>query len=425
MRQIFAILLLLMAAAPALALAGTSGPSPIPNPPSFQISTNTLTLCKGIVNYVPVTVTNLGKFNGSITMESVQLGVTGRSIVAIANGTTTLLTVPPNRSQTAMIPVFVNLNGSSLVSAGVTISYNYLNYYSDSEIRNVSFGTMICPSQLSVSISPTVLTSGKIENATLILRNNGTTSLNDVSLKMSLSPTDGQVLTQQPILIDSIPPMGTARVNENLFINSSSQTFPVNVSASLYNGTKLMQIADSLTVLSSGIINLTPSGITVSPTTPTPDSIFSISFVLTDLGTSSASAVTATVIPPPGLDVFGSNSVFVGSMQVDSQTPVTLTLSATSRTGNYTVPIRVTYLNNLRQEKNITIDVPVSVGGSFLSSNSSSGRGNLVVTGPNGTQVYRKSSGGGLIILILGVLVVVLAALYWRERGRNRKEARR
>ena len=89
MRQTKIMLLLLMVAVPALAFAGTTGPSPVPNPPSFQVSTNTLTLCKGVVNYIPITVSNLGKFNGSITMGSLQLGISsGKSIVAVANGST-------------------------------------------------------------------------------------------------------------------------------------------------------------------------------------------------------------------------------------------------------------------------------------------------------------------------------------------------
>jgi hypothetical protein len=160
-------------------------------------------------------------------------------------------------------------------------------------------------------------------------------------------------------------------VRENLFVDgNASETFPMNFTINMYNGTSFEQLSPSIAVLASGIINMSASGVTLSPGAPTPGSIFSISFVLTDLGTVGASAVTATVAPPPGLEVFGSNAVFIGNMQVDSQTPVTLTLSASSKAGNYTVPIRISYLNNLRQEQNVTIRVPVGIGGGLLSSNS-------------------------------------------------------
>jgi hypothetical protein len=419
------MMMLLMVALPAVAFAATSGPAPIPNPPSFQVATNSLTLCKGVVNYVPITVSNLGKFNGSISMESLQLGISGsKSIVQVANGSTNILTVKPNSSVTVNMPVFVTLNSSTLISADIAVNYNYLNYYSDSELRNVSFGTMYCPSQLSVSISPSVLTSGKIENATVVLKNKGNTTLGDISFKTSMSSQQGQVLTQQPVSIGSIPPFGTAKVNESLFINSTSQTFPINVSASLYNGSKLVQILDSVTVLSSGIINLTPTGTTVSPTAPTSGSIFSISFVLTNLGTTGAAAVTVTALPPSGITAFGSNSVFVGTIAVDSQTPVTLSLTSSgTSSGVYSVPIKISYLNNLRQQINGTISVPVTI---YSANGLVTGKGGIASSsGSGGTTVYRKSSGGGgVILIILLVAVVALAALFYRERRRHRKPAK-
>jgi hypothetical protein len=410
-----------MAAMPAVAFAGTSGPSPIPNPPNFQVSTNALLLCKGVINYVPLRVANLGQQNGSITMESLQLGLTSsKYLVTVENGTTNTITLPPNTVATTTLPIFVSLNSSTLISAGISVNYDYLSYYSDSEVRNVSFGSESCPSQLSATISPSVLTSGKIENVSFKLSNSGRTPLNNVSVKASLSPQQGEVLSSQPVLVGLIPALGNTTIKESLFINSTSQTFPINLSISFYNGTRLEQLSDSIAVLSSGIVDLVPSSITVSPAAPTAGSVFSISFVLTNLGTTQAAAVTATVLPPSGVTAFGSNSVFVGSIAVDSQTPVTLSLSSSSRGGSYTVPIEITYLNNLRQQINSTMDVPITVYASnFISSGT---KGVVVTTGANGTTVYRRSSGSGvIIIIILAIAVVVLLALLYRERRRHRK----
>jgi hypothetical protein len=414
------MLLLIAALLPTLAFAGTSGPSPIPNPPAFQLSTNTLTLCKGVINNIPVTISNLGKYNGSITMDSLQLSLgSGRSIVSVANGSSNLLTLAPNTTRVVNLPVFVNLTAPTLVSTSLSINYNYLNYYSDSEVRNVSFGTLTCPSQLTSAIIPTVLTSGKIENITLNLTNTGVTPLTSVSVKASLPNQDGQVLSVQPVTISAIAPSGSAHINENVFVYSNaSQTFPVNLSISLYNGTRLEQLAPSIAVLSSGIINMSASSVTISPANPSSGSIFSISFVLTDLGTVGASAVTATVAPPTGFTAYGSNSVFIGSMQVDSQTPVTLSLSSASsvKQGSYTIPVKISYLNNLRQQINSTLDVPVTVGTSGLfASNAPYGSGNYI------TYSHRTSSGGGLLVLLLVVAVIALALLFLRERGLRRK----
>ena len=425
MRQTkMAILLLIMAVIPAIAFAGTSGPSPIPNPPNFQVSTNALLLCRGVVNFIPITVTNAGNQNGAIggiTMESLTVGLANSKYLSlIANGTTNSINLQPNSSITRIMPIFVSLNATNLLSSDILVNYNYLGYYSDSEARNISFGTESCQSQLSVAISPKVLTSGKIENVSFTLSNGGPTSLNELSMKASLSPQQGQILSSQPVSITTIPPFGSSTVNETLFINSTSETFPINVSVSFYNGTKFAQLSDSIAVLSSGIIDLIPSSITISPTSPNAGEIFSISFVLTNLGTTSASAVTATVLPPQGITAFGSNSVFIGSMSVASQTPVTLSLSSASslKGGNYTVPIEISYLNNLRQQINSTIDVPATI---YASNSLSSGRGSISISNGNGTVTYKRSSGGTVIIAVLSLAVIALVVLLFRERRSHRK----
>jgi hypothetical protein len=427
MRQMKMAILLLMVAIPAIAFAGTSGPTPIPNPPNFQVSINTLVLCKGVVNYVPITVINSGNPSGaigSITMEDLTLGLSsGKYLSLVANGSTTSRNLVSNSSATVVMPIFVSLNATTFVSSDVLVDYNYLGYYTDSEARNISFSTESCPSQLSVAISPKTLISGKIENVSFTLSNGGSTTIKDVSLRASLSPQQGQILSSQPVLISSIPPMESSTINETLFINSTSETFPVNASISFYNGTNLEQISDSIAVLSSGIINLTASSVTLSPTTPSVGGIFSISFVLTNLGTTSASAVTATILPPNGITAFGSNSVFIGGIGVNTQTPVTLTLSsaASTKSGSYVVPVQITYLNNLRQQISSTINVPVTIGGS--SANAISGRGVIVTSGSGGTTyAYRRSSvAGEIIIIILAIAVVALAILLYREKKQHRK----
>lgn len=425
MRQTKMAILLLMVAIPAIAFAGTSGPTPIPNPPTFQVSTNAIVLCKGTVNYVPITVTNNGNPSGAIgaiTMESMTLGLSGGKYLSlVANGSTTSANLAPNRSITQWMPVFVSLNATTFVSSGVLVNYNYLSYYTDSEVRNISFSTESCPSQLSVAISPKVLISGKIENVSFTLSNGGSTAIRDVSFKASLSPQQGQILSSQPVLVSSIGPYESSTINETLFINSTSETFPINVSLSFYNGTRLDQISDSVAVLSSGIINLTASSVTLSPTAPSSGGIFSISFVLTNLGTTGASAVTATALPPNGITAFGSNSVFIGSIGINTQTPVTLTLSsaASTKSGSYVVPIQITYLNNLRQQITTTLKVPVQLGVSAY--NSIGGRG-VVVTGANGTTTYKRSSGnGGIILAILAIAVVALIILLYMEKKAHRK----
>ncbi|MDE1832891.1 MAG: hypothetical protein KGH58_00555 [Candidatus Micrarchaeota archaeon] len=398
--------------APLLAFAGTSGPTPIPNPPNFQLSTNVLTLCKGQVNQLPITVTSPP---GSAQMQGVLLGINSKNIYSFGNGTTSgTINVSANSSRTIILPIFVSLNASSLISTGVSINYDFDQLYSDSEVRNISFGTETCPSALKVGILPGVLTSGKIQNVTLMLSNAGNTTLNYISIKSAMPSSDGTFLGIQPVGVGAIGPMGSLNLTQSVFVfKNATQSFPINMTINLYNGIVPEQISYNPTVLSTGIINITPSSTTLSPTTPTPGGIFSISFVLTDVGTAGASAVTATPLPPSGFSAYGSNTVFVGDMATDSQTPVTLTLTsgAGTKAGAYVIPVRVNYLNSLRQNLSTVIDVPVTLGTGFASANAI------------GASTYaRHSTGGsGIILLLLVVIIMVLGFLLYREKKKTRQ----
>ena len=401
------IVLLLTVMTSGLVFAGTSGPSPIPPPPNFQISTNVITLCKGIINNVPIQIRTPP---GSPLMQSVQLSLTNSRVAyTVGNGTVSAVNVSANNTRTVHMLIFAGLNASPLISAGIGINYQYDTLYGDSEVRNISFGVETCPTTLSVVVSPYVLTSGKIENVTFNLTNTGTISLNHISMRASLPTIDGTFLGIQPIQISTIAPKSSVNVVERVFVYSNAtQSFPINLTISLYNGTSIEQIADNPIVLSSGIINITPASITLSPTNPTSGSIFSISFVLTDIGTAKAAAVTATLLPVSGFAAYGSNSVFVGDMHVDTQTPVTLTLTSTSslKSGNYTIPVRINYLNNLRQNLSTVIDVPVDISGSSTF--------NAIAAASKFSK--SKSSISIVTIILVALIIVLIVVIYSRER---------
>jgi len=395
------MLLLLMTIMPSIAFAGTSGPSPIPPAPAFQISTAVLTLCRGIVNNIPVLVSN----PGIQPMTSLQLGlVSSRNIYAIGNGTVNHATVTANGTTTVNLPLFVSLNTSSLVSVGISVNYNYYSLYSDSEVRNVSFGVETCTSPLFIQTNP-VVTSGRIGNLTINLTNVGSTTLKAVSLQISLPSQVAAILSSQPIQIGTMEPGAKTQVNERVFIfRNASQSFPLNVSVYMYNGTSPVQLLDTIPLLSTGIINITSSSTTISPASPTAGSIFSMSLILTDIGTTGVSAVTATPLPPIGIAPYGSNSVFVGDMSVDTQVPVTMTLRSNSslKGGSYAIPVRINYLNNFRENLNTTIMVPVTIVASIASNSTRLG-----------TYPGRSAGAGGFPVLLAAVIAVVMAVALW------------
>ena len=175
-------------------------------------------------------------------MTSLQLGlIASKNIYAIGNGTVNSANVSANGIVTMHLPIFVSLNTSSLVSVGITVNYNYLTLYSDSEVRNMSFGVQSCPSPLSVQTSP-VVTSGRIEKLALNLTNVGNKTLGDISLRVSMPSQDAAILTGQPVQVGTLVPGAKLQVNESVFMyRNASQSFPLNVSVNMYNGTSPVQ----------------------------------------------------------------------------------------------------------------------------------------------------------------------------------------
>ena len=405
---IFGMLILVATLATTFVYASTSGPSPIPTPPNFKLGTNVITLCKGMYNTVPIIISTP---SGASMMQDVQLSLTS-SRYALGNGTVNAENITANSVKIVPIRIFVNLNATPLISTAIGINYQYLIFYTDSEFRNISFGTETCATPLSVSVQPYILTTGRIQNVTLNFTNTGNSTLSYLSIHSSLPGIDGTFLGLQPVQIGSIAPKGSASVKEQVFVyNNATQSFPVNLSISFYNGSSLEQLAINPVALASGIINITPSSTTLSPSSPTAGSIFSISLVLTNVGTSKASAVTATALAPTGFSPYGSASTFVGDIQTDTQTPVTLTLITQSsvKPGNYTIPVRISYLNNLRQNLSTTIDIPVEITATMASNSISR------------AKTARSLGGSGIIGLILIIVIIAVFVLYLMERGKHKK----
>ena len=141
-------------------------------------------------------------------------------------------------------------------------------------------------------------------------------------------------------------------------------------------------------------------------------SIFSISFVLTDIGTSGASAASAYVLMPQGFGSYRTNPVYIGDIGADTQSPVTVTLISGSnlKPGVYNIPIRINYLNGLRQNQTSMMNVSV----------------NITKPSPNASVTGRpqqaRSSGGGLLTIILFIALVAVAWLYYQERKKGKKK---
>ncbi len=413
-----------------IAFSATNGPAPIPNPPNFYVNSSLTTLCKGQTNYIPITVSDLGflsvspgETNTTSAMSAVTFSLSSKYFTPIGNSTGFITSVFAGQPKTAVLHIFVSPNASLITTASLSIDYNYLVYYSDSEVRNLTFEVQTCPSPLDVNVSPKEVVSGTIQNISINLTNTGNTTLNSLFLHTSIPSIDGAIVGNPQVQVGSLLPGSSYNLNTEIFVsrNASIQSFPFNTTATFYNGTDIEQVSNSTSLIPTGGIDMLVSGTTVSPSPASPDGIFSISFILTDVGTSGASAVTAEAELPKGFTAYGSNPTYVGDISADGQSPVTLTLVASNKSSTkpYVIPIVVNYLNSLRQNQTKTFDVNVSVFGSFNSISGVSG------SAPNGAVEFHRSSGILIYILIAAIaVIIVLSYMLVKEkrRGRHAKE---
>ncbi len=395
----------------AMVNAATGGPSPVPAPPGYNLTTTATVLCRGETNYLPIVIRNYGTGSIGAMQDTTFALATTEGLFA---STLNVGTVPANSTKTYYLPVFVSANASLYIPTGITINYFYYSVYTDSEISNMSFTTRACAQPIVATISPTVLTAGAIENITFKVANDGPDTLNSLSVSLAMPSLDAALLGAQPVSINSIAPYSSMQFNQSVYVSrNATQNFPANLTVDYYNGASLSQAWNDTQLLTIGIINITTSGLTLSPTVPSPGSVFSISLVLTNTGTSTADAVTAAVAPSNGFSPYDGNSVFVGSIGPDSQAPVTLTLTASPSVANgqYQIPIRISYLNSLRQNVTQNTAVPVQ----------------LAPAAANATVASMSSyhgSGSGLILLILIIVIIVLLVLYNSERKKNRRHTK-
>lgn len=426
-RTIVGILMLMLLAATSMTFAGTSANTNYPPPPNFAVSSNATTVCRGQVNYVPITVWNNGE-PGSINpselnsygpaMINVELSAQNTKNTYFAwNSTAVMGTVNPLSSNTAYLAWFVPQNASATDTLGIGINYFYYTYAEDQEERNLSFSAVQCKLPLTLNVSPAILTSGEIQTIGVGLHNSGQATLRDISVSVYSPTSDMSQLTQMPLNLVELAPGASATINDTVFVDkNASLSFPLNITADFYSGGQFMQAASYKQTLSQGLINISASSVTVSPSPVTPGGIFSISFVLTDTGTSGASTVIVSSQESNSFRLYGSSSEFVGSIAAEAQAPVTLTFQADNLTkpGTYQIPVRVSYLDNFRNNDNSTIIVPVTVvdAGAALSG-AQTGSGAAV----------RTSGGSGLLVIsALVIVAVVLGYMYYRERKKGHRK---
>ena len=221
-------------------------------------------------------------------------------------------------------------------------------------------------SPIGISLSLKELKIGESNKLSWYLTNNGNSSLSGVQLAQS-SDSTLKIIGNTIFYIGILAPKESRQIETEVYVPLST----VNPTGSVTLSTKYFDEARSLSVSITqqynlflrGVIKIFLTDFEVVPEIPSPGSFCYLIITIVNRGTITASAVEVT----PSLDglpvkSFGQITNYIGNIETNLPTTFTLNLQimATNCT-NITLPISLTYMDNLRSWYNVTFGIPLAI----------------------------------------------------------------
>ncbi len=331
----------------------------------FRITAKETYLKIGEVNTVKILVENFG----SVTLNNFTIGVTPSPPLNLieSDGKIFLGTLKVNEKVDTSLKLYVTPTSQTTSTLALAITYYDTTGNLKSESRYLTFllNTTTKTSPISIKVNPTTLVAGKINDIEITITNEKTTTLKDVSATFAFTTSQITWLTPDIFQAEKILP------GENLVIRARAYNPPTAITSTILqvilkyydeSGT-FYQESRNIGILSQGIIELKIVDIATLPEQPVPGQIFSATITITNVGTIAASSVTVAPKLPEGFRMFGSKSVFIGDMQVNTPATFTLSIQAlnTTKPQTYQIPIIITYYDNLRNQHNMTLNLTINI----------------------------------------------------------------
>jgi uncharacterized repeat protein (TIGR01451 family) len=369
----------------------------------------------GAVTNVRIVLSN----NGSGPASQISTTITSSQQVSVLTRFPNLAILDANSSTVEGLQVYAP---STSANTPVVLSFTSTYFDAYGALRTVtqSVGLFVGPlpttSPIDLEANPTCLQAGRVNNFTITLTDNGTSPIQGISAVFSIVGGQATWLSPGIVQAQTLDPGDRLVIQAKVYDAPSTQgslTLQGILRYSYENITT--QETRNLGLLSRGEIDLELTSSVVLPTEATPGQIVSMTLTITNVGVITASAVTAQASMPDGFQAIGSSSSFVGDMQVDS--PSTLTISAlvmnSTVPGNYTMPVALNYFDNLRTPLSQTVNVNVQVVSASQA-------------GSTTTQTFPPRLRGFfslLALIAIIIVVIVVASLYLWRRSSSRKAA--
>jgi len=219
---------------------------------------------------------------------------------------------------------------------------------------------------LTLDVDSEELSIGKSTIVNIDLKNVADRNLSEIQLTLSPDNTL-KLLGSTVFYIDTLLP----GENRSLEIEAYVPTTTAALTASL---TTILTYFDEgtwssysetqqINMLLRGLIEISLTDLAIIPNTPRPENPFSITFTVTNIGTSKAYAAS-TVPYLEGLpaSTFGPKSVYIGDIEMNLPTTFTVNLQLESTTmTSMVLPVTLSYMDNLRSLHYVTFNVTVSI----------------------------------------------------------------
>ncbi len=257
-------------------------------------------------------------------------------------------------------------------TASLTVTATYFDtvfgtVLSENQKTNLFLKAVVQMPVLVAVVEPEELTIGKTTNVSVKITNTGNHGLSQVKIDLS---SDAFVKTfgSTTFQIEKLDPEESKLIHTKFYVPSTATSATTTLSmASTYFDKALgvvLSESQKLNLLLRGFIDISLTDMAVIPSTPPPGTSFSISITITNIGTSTAYATYA--IPLIGklpLKTFGPKSVYIGNVEINQPTTFTLNLQMDSTNEKtITLPIALSYIDNLRSQYNMTITASITVG---------------------------------------------------------------
>ena len=263
-----------------------------------------------------------------------------------------------------------SISGMKGKTLPITVELSYLGpenvFYESSHSLQVPVKSTTSMPPLTLDVDSEELSIGKSTIVHIDLQNAGDHNLSEIRLTLSPDSTL-KLLGSTVFYIDTLLP----RENRNFEIEIYVPTTTAPPTASLTTAITYFDEGtwsshsetQNINMLLRGVIEMSLTDFAIIPNTPRAEGPFSITFTVTNTGTSRAYAASA-VPYLEGLPVstFGPKSVYIGDIEINLPTTFTLNLQLEGTTETSIVlPVTLSYMDNLRSLQNVTFNISVSI----------------------------------------------------------------